>query len=531
MTIPGSPPPMKYPSWYSDNSIGLPGTETNKLQAPPKYQICEPCSRKGNLCCSGLKTYQPGPGPGPSPDAPVKTRTYAPNGPPTDAKCVWAPPSATDYDGVKKLPTPMPENKTGSELRDAAAVREAMEPSSEGWADGQEEKIGSNTPPPNTAWGLCLDDPGSIGSPAFNYSPVCNYNDVCAWSDAKGKPTTLKECPCQGQKCYRVNIPTNDGECQAGQAPCGCPMPPWQPHTPQLETFPPNCQMTTGWSENEGCGVPPFECCTCKNPNLKSPICWVNCNHDRRGTWAPCASPASSYKGEEESTSTSPPYKGYADKQMRLTLSIKTMINVLTNIMKIQKNKLNLGLAYYGRNFQQNFKSDRNNRGARRQWQPNSKGIFQFFDRGTALDFNVIYSHYGKKQFQYYNMQGNDKDWPEATEPFISNEGFTGSYRNLCGPQSDPINEFISFYEETTIKARTEWAKRTGLGGVFCWHILGDYIPGKTSLKTVEIITIVLGALLLLWLLSLVIYKKLHKKKSKHKIKHRVSNKKKIIKI
>ena len=202
------------------------------------------------------------------------------------------------------------------------------------------------------------------------------------------------------------------------------------------------------------------------------------------------------------------------------------MLNIFINVMKIPKYKLNLGLAYYGRNFQQDPSSQRN---GNRIWQQKSKGIFQFYDRGTALDFNIIYSHYGSKQFQYYNMKGSEKEFPEATEPFISNENFKESYRNLCGPQTSPINEFISFYDKKAIKARTAWAKNLGLGGVFCWHILGDYIPGS-SLKTVEIITIILGALLILVLLSLVTYHLLYKKKI-HQVKHHKSKKPKILKI
>jgi len=225
------------------------------------------------------------------------------------------------------------------------------------------------------------------------------------------------------------------------------------------------------------------------------------------GLWAP-----KNYAQELSSNATVP------DQQMRITLSIQTMVNLLTGPMKIPKSKLNLGLAYYGRNFQQDPSSSRNNTGAGRQWQKGSKGIFQFFDRGTALDFNLIYSHYGSKQFQHYNMKGNSAQYPEATEPFISNEKFTGSYRNLCGPQSKPINEFISFYDQAAIKARTQWAKKEKFGGVFCWHILGDYIEGSTIYKTMETIAIVLGSFLVLLLLALAInqrLKKKHKKKSK----------------
>ena len=93
------------------------------------------------------------------------------------------------------------------------------------------------------------------------------------------------------------------------------------------------------------------------------------------------------------------------------------------------------------------------------------KEYFSFFDRGTNLDFNELYSHYGPKQFQYYNMKGDQGAYPEATEPFISNEKFTNSFRNLCGPQTQPINEFITFYDAFAIEARTKWAKKYELRG------------------------------------------------------------------
>ena len=60
------------------------------------------------------------------------------------------------------------------------------------------------------------------------------------------------------------------------------------------------------------------------------------------GLWAP-----KKYATNLPSSSTG------ADQQMRITLSIQTMVNLLTGPMKIPKSKLNLGLAYYGRNFQQ----------------------------------------------------------------------------------------------------------------------------------------------------------------------------------
>ena len=277
-------------------------------------------------------------------------------------------------------------------------------------------------------------------------------------------------------------------------------------------------------------------------PKLKGPPNYIQCTRcgttklpDGTGPCC-CSSPRVGTKYPGKNCSGTGTW-GNTDRQMRLTLSINTMITILTEIMKIPSQKLNLGLAYYGRNFQQDINATRNQK---RKWQPNSKGIFQFFDRGTNLDFNELYSHYGPKQFQYYNMKGDQGAYPEATEPFISNEKFTNSFRNLCGPQTQPINEFITFYDAFAIEARTKWAKNMSLGGVFCWHILGDYMPelgsptsapspAAKSLNTVEIITICLGALLIIIILSLIIYHLLHKKKL-HRIKHHKSQKPKIIK-
>lgn len=140
-----------------------------------------------------------------------------------------------------------------------------------------------------------------------------------------------------------------------------------------------------------------------------------------------------------------------------ITLSIKTIVNLLTQTFKVDSKKLVLGLPYYGRTFQKS--TDFNN---------DTNGLFQAYDYGAPYSYYDIHKKFvvneNNKDVFTVNMtsKGDTEDIVYTTD--------------LLSPiTTDMKQEMISYGSINSTKQKVEYAKEAKLGGYMCWHILSDY--------------------------------------------------------
>jgi GH18 family chitinase len=142
----------------------------------------------------------------------------------------------------------------------------------------------------------------------------------------------------------------------------------------------------------------------------------------------------------------------------RLTLSTDTIINMLTNVFKIDPKQLVLGLPYYGRTFQSKAFDD------------NSYGLHQPYSYGSAYSYSDIHENYykGSKSHVYTIKLGNHNSY---TEDIVYATG-----NNMLSRITPEMNaEMISYNSQASIKDKVISAKQLNLGGYMAWHMLSDY--------------------------------------------------------
>ena len=150
----------------------------------------------------------------------------------------------------------------------------------------------------------------------------------------------------------------------------------------------------------------------------------------------------------------------------RITLSLLTMLNILTNVFGIPKNQLVLGLPYYGRTFQTKSSGSRS-------FKEGSYGLYQPYEYGTAYSYSDIHQTYykagNKKEVYTIMLDKGDRSNPQYTEDIV----YTKSLLHKITPEM--TEEMISYNSEESIKTKVKYAATEGYGGYMCWHMLSDY--------------------------------------------------------
>ena len=131
-----------------------------------------------------------------------------------------------------------------------------------------------------------------------------------------------------------------------------------------------------------------------------------------------------------------------------ITLSIKTMLRVLTDVYQIDSKKLVIGLPYYGRSFQTGDDPDNLVTPLTSSFSKGSLGLYQPYQYGTTYSYSDIYQTYykaGNKKDVYTIMLdkgGGSK--PEYTEDIVYAKGRA----MLSHVTSDMTEEMISYNSE-----------------------------------------------------------------------------------
>jgi GH18 family chitinase len=168
----------------------------------------------------------------------------------------------------------------------------------------------------------------------------------------------------------------------------------------------------------------------------------------------------------------------YTDsKNPLITLSIKTMLRVLTDVYAINPKKLVIGLPYYGRSFQTGDDPDNLVTPPTKSFSKGSLGLYQPYQYGTTYSYSDIYQTYykagNKKDVYTIMLDKGDGSNPEYTEDIVYAKG--GAM--LSHVTSKMTEEMISYNSEESIKTKVKYAADKGYGGYMCWHMLSDYYP------------------------------------------------------
>jgi GH18 family chitinase len=130
--------------------------------------------------------------------------------------------------------------------------------------------------------------------------------------------------------------------------------------------------------------------------------------------------------------------------------SMHSVVDHLTDVYKVPHEKINIGLAFYGRSQKTNGNPDLHTSTLR---MPDSETFPD--ERGTPMFYSIIAS---QSLFNYFwdNM---------AQAPFLKGK--------------NDLNTFVSFDDEYSIALKARYVKYHGLAGTMVWDITGDFIEAN----------------------------------------------------
>ena len=146
----------------------------------------------------------------------------------------------------------------------------------------------------------------------------------------------------------------------------------------------------------------------------------------------------------------------------RLTLSAQTMLHMFTDVFEIPKDKLVLGLPYYGRNFQSKVGT--------RHFADNSYGLYQPYEYGSAYSYSDIHEKHYKTKEDVYTIPLTSAGAGGYTEDIVYT---TNNIITHLTP--DMTEEMISYNSIESIQFKVDYLKTNNFGGYMSWHMLSDY--------------------------------------------------------
>ncbi|KAI9334557.1 glycoside hydrolase superfamily [Obelidium mucronatum] len=206
--------------------------------------------------------------------------------------------------------------------------------------------------------------------------------------------------------------------------------------------------------------------------------------YDFYGSWSPYSDFNSPLNSPSKTDPKQPSTNG-------VQYSISGGINAYTKL-GVSKNKLVAGLAFYGRSWQVQPNPPQN--GLYQKCQGTVSGDACVPIVGDVLDVSTYPDacgdQYHSTVWMYMNLRGDSRSGnaaytqpnaPLANGPTTASNGWTRKYfkfaesPTLYHPNYRGAPTFISYDDPTSIKAKSTWAKKKGLGGVMVWEIDQDY--------------------------------------------------------